>query len=63
MTITGANFTGATSVKFGGVAAGAFSVVSATVIHAFVSSSDKTGVITVTTPGGTGTSATSFTVK
>lgn len=59
ITVTGANFTGATAVTIGGVAA-AFTVVSDTQITA--TALTTTGVIAVTTPAGTGTSATSFTV-
>jgi len=59
--ITGTNFTGATSVTFGGVSA-TFSVVSATQINTTVPSGAVTGPIAVTTPNGTGTSSTNFTV-
>ena len=52
VTITGRNFTGATAVSFGGIAAGSFTVVSATTIQATVAAG-ATGVVTVTTPGGT----------
>src|SRR5918994_1858609 len=61
VTITGTNFTGATSVKFNGVSA-TFIVNSATKITATVPTSATTGVITVTTPGGTATSTSNFTV-
>src|SRR5215469_14590098 len=50
VTVTGSGFTGATAVKFGGAAAGAFTVTAAT------------GPVAVTTPGGTGTSTAKFTV-
>ncbi|UAY51212.1 IPT/TIG domain-containing protein [Ferruginibacter albus] len=60
VTINGTNLTGATSVKFGGTAATSFTVVSATQITAVVGAG-ATGTITVTTPGGTATSSTSFT--
>jgi hypothetical protein len=60
VTITGTNFTGATSVKFGGTAAANFTVNSGTQITATVGTG-STGTITVTTAGGTGTSSTSFT--
>lgn len=62
VTITGTNFTGATSVKFNSIAAASFTVNSATQITAVVGSSATTGKITVTTPNGTATSATNFTV-
>ncbi|HEY5408706.1 MAG TPA: putative Ig domain-containing protein [Ginsengibacter sp.] len=63
ITITGSNFTGATSVKFNGVNATSFSVVSATTITAVLPASGVTsGPITVTTPGGTATSST-FTIN
>ena len=60
--ITGADLTGATSVKVNGTSAAIFTVDSSTRITATVPSGATTGLITVTTPGGTGTSATSFTV-
>ena len=61
VTINGTNFTGATSVKFNGVTA-TFIVNSATKITATVPTGATTGRITVTTPGGTATSASDFTV-
>ena len=61
VTLTGTNFTGATKVTFHGASA-VFSVNSATKITATVPSGATTGTIAVTTPGGSGTSATSFTV-
>jgi len=61
VTITGTNFTGATAVKFNGVPA-SFAVVSDTSITATVPTGATTDVIAVTTPDGTATSATSFTV-
>lgn len=62
VTITGTNFTGATAVSIGSLAVTTFTVVSATSITFAVpaSASSVTGPITVVTPGGTATSATSF---
>ena len=59
--ITGTNFTGATSVKFNGRAA-VFGVDSGTHITATVPDGASSGRITATTPAGTATSATNFTV-
>ena len=61
VTISGANFTGATSVTFNGTAA-SFTVGSSTSITATVPSGATTGAISVTTPNGSATSASSFTV-
>ncbi len=61
VTITGTAFTGATAVRFGGVGA-SFAVNSATQISVTVPVGAVTGKISVTTPAGTGTSATTFTV-
>ena len=68
VTVTGANLTGATALTFSGVSQPTFTVnaagtqLTATVPYAnMMSSSDLTsGVITVTTPGGTATSATTL---
>ena len=64
--ITGTNFSGTgfttTSVKFNGVTA-TFTVNSATQITATVPATATTGKITVSTPGGTATSTTDFTVS
>ena len=61
--ITGKSFTGATKVTFGGVKAATFSVDSYTQITATVPTGAKTGKIQVTTPGGTASSAATFTVN
>ena len=61
VTIDGSNFTDATEVRFAGTPA-SFSVDSDTRITAVVPSAATTGKISVIGPGGTGTSATSFTV-
>jgi hypothetical protein len=63
VTITGVRFTGATAVKFGGTSGGtstSVTVVSDTEISAVVPATGKSGTICVTTPGGTGCSAASF---
>ena len=60
--ITGTNFTGATQVAFNGTATANFTVDSATQITAVVPMGATTGTITVSTPGGTATSADVFTV-
>jgi hypothetical protein len=62
VTLTGAGFTGATAVTFGGVAATTFSATSNTELTATVPAAAVTGPIVVTTPAGSGTSATNFTV-
>ena len=61
VTVNGANFTGATTVTFNGVAA-IFTVDSDVQITATVPSGAATGPIAVTGPGGTGISATNFTL-
>jgi hypothetical protein len=61
VTIAGTNLAGATSVTFGGAAAG-FTQVSPTEVTATVPAAAASGPIALTTPGGTATSATSFTV-
>jgi hypothetical protein len=61
VTIAGTGYTGATSVKFHGRAA-SFVVNSDVEIVATVPKGATSGPIAVTTPGGTGTSATGFTV-
>lgn len=59
--ISGANFTGASSVTFGGVSA-SFTVNSATQITATVPGGAATGRIAITTPNGTAQSGPNFTV-
>jgi hypothetical protein len=56
VTITGTNFTGATAVMIGGVAARSFTVVNATTITAVVGNNFTTGLVQVTS-GSTATSA------
>lgn len=60
--VTGTNFTGATAVKFNGVTA-TFNADNATQITATLPAGATTGKIAVTTPGGTGTSSSDFTVN
>ena len=64
--ITGTNFSGTgfttSSVKFNGLTA-TFTVNSATQITATVPTAATTGPISVTTPGGTATSTTNFTIR
>ena len=61
VTISGANLSGATAVTLGGRAA-AFSVVSASQVRATVPTGASSGSFAVTTPGGTATSGSAFTV-
>jgi len=63
VTITGTNFTGATSVKFNGVDASSFTVVNSTTITATLPATATTGVITVSNANASGTSSTSFTIN
>ena len=62
VTLTGTNFTGATSVSFNGIAATSFTVVSATSLTATVPAGAATGKVSVTTPGGSAGSTGSFTL-
>jgi uncharacterized repeat protein (TIGR03803 family) len=62
VTITGNSFTAATKVTFGGVDATSYKVINDTQVDALVPTGAVTGPIAVTTAGGTGTSATNFTV-
>jgi subtilisin-like proprotein convertase family protein len=61
VTLTGVNFFGVSSVRFGGVAA-SFTVLSTTSIRATVPAAAVSGPISVTTGGGTATSTGSFVV-
>lgn len=62
ITIFGNRFLLASSVKFNGVAATTFNVVNNTQIFAVVPIGATTGFVEITTPGGTGTSPTTFEV-
>ena len=59
--VNGANFSGASSVRFNGQSA-SFSVVSSAAIDATVPNCSSSGTISVTTAGGTATSSGAFTV-
>jgi uncharacterized repeat protein (TIGR03803 family) len=61
-TITGNSFTGTTMVTFGGVAATSYKAINDTQVDALVPAGAVTGTIAITTAGGTGTSASKFTV-
>lgn len=60
--INGTNFTGVTAVSFNGVPA-IYTANNATQITATVPYAATTGIVSVTTPAGTGNSSASFTVK
>ena len=62
VTITGTDFTGATSVKLGSNNAASFSVTSATTIIATVADFSTTGGVSVTTPDGTATASGTLTI-
>ena len=62
VTINGTNFTGANDVVFNLTDAATFTVVSSTQITARVANGTTTGFIKVTSPSGTATSPTKFTV-
>lgn len=62
VTITGSKFTGTTAVRFNGVAATVFTVVSDTQVTATVPVGATSGKISVTNASGTGTSSSSYTV-
>lgn len=62
VTLTGTNFTGATSITLNGVAVGAFTVVDAATITFVVPAGVTSGPIAVTTQGGTAASTGVFTV-
>lgn len=61
ITLTGTNFTGATSVMLGTTAA-TFTVVNATTLTFTVPAAAQTGTVAVTTPAGTGVSSAAFIV-
>ena len=60
VTVLGSNFSGVTAVAFNGTAAASFTAVSATQLTAIVAAGSTTGLITITAPTGTATSATPF---
>ncbi len=60
--ITGGHLDGATRVAFGSAPAVQYTIVSATEIDATVPAGATTGLVTVTTPGGTAASPSPFTV-
>jgi len=62
VTITGVSLTQTTGVSFNGVPAASFTVYSDTEVTAVVPSTATTGKITITTKGGSATSASIFTV-
>jgi uncharacterized repeat protein (TIGR01451 family) len=60
--ITGTSFTNASAVSFNGVPVTSFVVTNNTTLSAVVPGGATTGKISVTAPGGTGQSATDFTI-
>jgi len=58
----GGGFAGTTSVRFGGVKATTFTVLTPAMIQATVPVGAKTGKVTVTTPNGPATSKETFTL-
>jgi hypothetical protein len=62
VTLTGVDFTGVTAVRFHGVGAQSYVVMSDTRITAVVAAGSTTGAVSVTGPGGTATSAKVFRV-
>ena len=62
VTISGSNFAGVTAVRFNSFDATAFTVDSLTQITATVPTTASTGAVTVSTPRGTATSSTNFTI-
>jgi hypothetical protein len=60
--ITGTSFTNASAVSFNGTPAASFIVTNNTTLSAVVSDDTTTGKITVTAPGGSGSSAADFTI-
>jgi hypothetical protein len=63
VTITGNHFNGSTVVKFNGLAAASFTIVSNTSITAIPAAGTTTGVITITNASGNGSSVANFTVN
>ena len=62
VTITGTTLTGTSKVTFDGVDASSFEVISDSEVKVIVPAGAKTGKIEITTPGGTATSSTNFTI-
>jgi uncharacterized delta-60 repeat protein len=62
VTVRGTNLTGATALTLNGVSVGSFTVVDAATLSFVVPAGATSGLLSVTTPGGTATSASAFTV-